>query len=573
MRPHQATPTRDADSTDPVGHGAARIYGRPSVARPSRSHRLQGTASRQLKILFVAANPHAGGQLALDSEYRAIEQSIRAGRYRDQFQLIPKLAVRPSDLQQALLEHGPDIVHFACHGNSHAEIMLCTDGAEIAYVSAGALSSIFHAYEHSIALVVFNACFASEQAETICTDINFAIGMQSSIEDSVAIVFAAALYGALAYGRSMQEAFELAVAAIESANPQQKHLPRLFAGEGTDPNTTYFIARPEHPTRMHALIAGIDNLLSGGPRNFFKLLSRVATAAIACLLLGLWWPAPTPGSSSLSSPRSGMVRFSGGSIRLGLSAISPLPPECTGLKAHEGCTELAYPDQIIETHVEAFEIDRVEVTNRDFAAWLNMHADTWHVTAHGILATRRGLAVALVRTSPECGGGIFITSDGFVRVGEGKANWPVVCVTWHGASEYCRAQDKRLPLETEWEFAAKGNSGRPFPWGGSMPKHDGVTFGRRDSGVDHPREVGTSRQDVTPEGVCDLGGNVAEWVDSQHHSDGQKTFRGGSWASRSPCRLLNSSCKHRPAEIYGKDLGFRCASSVVNENLRIREDP
>ena len=43
----------------------------------------------KVTILFVAANVGCHGQLALDVEYRAIEDSIRAGRYRDAFQLIP----------------------------------------------------------------------------------------------------------------------------------------------------------------------------------------------------------------------------------------------------------------------------------------------------------------------------------------------------------------------------------------------------------------------------------------------------------------------------------------------------
>jgi formylglycine-generating enzyme required for sulfatase activity len=172
--------------------------------------------------------------------------------------------------------------------------------------------------------------------------------------------------------------------------------------------------------------------------------------------------------------------------------------------------------------------------------------------------------ISLVLVAEECGGGLTITADGRVRADPAKINWPAVCVTWHGASEFCRAQGKRLPLEAEWELAAKGQHGRPFAWGDELPRRDGVTFDRRDGAAAHPRDVGASPQDVSPEGVHDLAGGVAEWVDDNRGLAGEKTIRGGSWASRGPCHLLGSGRKHVPAERFSKDVGFRCASSVLD---------
>ena len=93
---------------------------------------------RRVKIVFFAANTRGSERLGLDEEYRAIEQVIRGGRYRDTFQLIPKLAVRRSDVQDALLEHSPDVVHFACHGSARAEILLLDDGPGAAPMSTEA---------------------------------------------------------------------------------------------------------------------------------------------------------------------------------------------------------------------------------------------------------------------------------------------------------------------------------------------------------------------------------------------------------------------------------------------------
>jgi formylglycine-generating enzyme required for sulfatase activity len=168
-----------------------------------------------------------------------------------------------------------------------------------------------------------------------------------------------------------------------------------------------------------------------------------------------------------------------------------------------------------------------------------------------------------VRTT-KCGDGLTIAADGRAQVTAGSAHWPVVCVTWRGASEYCRAHDKRLPLEAEWELAAKGTESRLFPWGADPPQDDDIAYNRRDGAQVHPRRAGSSPRDVSPDGVHDLGGNVAEWVEDRSGNLEQRTLRGGSFASRNACHLLSASCARTAGDSYHKDLGFRCARSVID---------
>jgi hypothetical protein len=74
------------------------------------------------KILILTANPTNSDRLRLDEEVREIQQGLRRSRHYDQFEIIARWAVRPRDLRQALLDHEPQIVHFAGHGTISAKV-------------------------------------------------------------------------------------------------------------------------------------------------------------------------------------------------------------------------------------------------------------------------------------------------------------------------------------------------------------------------------------------------------------------------------------------------------------------
>jgi hypothetical protein len=78
----------------------------------------------RLTVLYLASNPFNTPTLQLDLEIRAIETKIRMSEHRDSLEAILKLAVRPDDLQQALLVYKPHVVHFSGHGTTTGELVL-----------------------------------------------------------------------------------------------------------------------------------------------------------------------------------------------------------------------------------------------------------------------------------------------------------------------------------------------------------------------------------------------------------------------------------------------------------------
>ena len=179
------------------------------------------------KVLLLAANPRSTTQLAIDEEARQIDHHIRMAEHRDAFQLVTAWAVRPDDLLQNLNRHRPRIVHFSGHGTAGGELMLVDSQGQPKPVSATALDALFSTIKDEIRLVFLNACYSQIQAEAIGRNIDFVVGMNAAIGDRAAIVFAAAFYRALGFGRSVQASFAQARTSLILEGIPEEATPTL----------------------------------------------------------------------------------------------------------------------------------------------------------------------------------------------------------------------------------------------------------------------------------------------------------------------------------------------------------
>ncbi|HUH05876.1 MAG TPA: bifunctional serine/threonine-protein kinase/formylglycine-generating enzyme family protein [Kofleriaceae bacterium] len=145
--------------------------------------------------------------------------------------------------------------------------------------------------------------------------------------------------------------------------------------------------------------------------------------------------------------------------------------------------------------------------------------------------------------------------------GEGGDELPIREVTWDEAGAACAALGKRLPSELEWEYAATRTV---------LDSGDAQLFQR---GVSGPAPVATHPGDCTPEGLCDLLGNVSEWtadawrVDASGATDDRRrVVRGGSFnvAVSSPYAKPQSRSRALSGQ-RDPELGFRCARDLSAE--------
>jgi formylglycine-generating enzyme required for sulfatase activity len=190
--------------------------------------------------------------------------------------------------------------------------------------------------------------------------------------------------------------------------------------------------------------------------------------------------------------------------------------------------------------VAAFAVDATEVTARDYEAC---------VISGGC------------KPSGTTTGDTTLCNDARTR-----PNHPANCVDWNDAHTFCAWAGKRLPSEEEWEYAARGDDDRAYPWGDASPTTTVVNALGDGDGFAGTSPVGSYDAGRSPFGVYDMAGNVWEWTESAWSDDyaspreyDLKVVRGGGFGSASPALLRATARGSHRIGFRDAHLGFRCA--------------
>jgi TPR repeat protein len=202
---------------------------------------------RATKVLFFAADPLSAdgrkGRLLVDEEVRQIRRRIQSAKYRDALDLDVHWATRTKDLLFALNQTRPQVVHFSGHGGPNGLVLAGLDGTSGHPVGASGLARLFEVFRGEIQVVVLNACFSRPQAEAIAEHVGCAIGTGHKISDEAAITFGATFYQAIAFGHSVQVAYNQARAALELDHFDEIEFPDLVFRADVDPSELFLIAQ------------------------------------------------------------------------------------------------------------------------------------------------------------------------------------------------------------------------------------------------------------------------------------------------------------------------------------------
>lgn len=188
--------------------------------------------SEKSVVLLIGASPSDRDALLLSTEFDMIDQSIRQGSFRDDLTVERSQNTLASELVPDLLRFGPTLVHFSGHGRQSGELVFENVDGTSSPLTADLLSAVFSGFSDSTKCVVLNACWSDAQAETIGAHIPAVAGMVTKVSDLGALTFSSTFYLALSEGKSVSEAFSLALLQLRVASPADAEAPVLRVREG-----------------------------------------------------------------------------------------------------------------------------------------------------------------------------------------------------------------------------------------------------------------------------------------------------------------------------------------------------
>ena len=165
-----------------------------------------------------------------------------------------------------------------------------------------------------------------------------------------------------------------------------------------------------------------------------------------------------------------------------------------------------------------------------------------------------------------------------------KCNWgkperrfyPINCVNWVMAEAYAKFVGARLPSESQWEYAARSaGKNLKYPWGNEKPTDDKAVIcvknDLRFCGTTMP--VCSKPAGNTKQGLCDMAGNVEEWIDDQFessyeyaHGDGSASYGSGMPGSESYTTVVRGGSYYSVPHDYRLQTAGRF-HGVMNEKV------
>jgi formylglycine-generating enzyme required for sulfatase activity len=215
------------------------------------------------------------------------------------------------------------------------------------------------------------------------------------------------------------------------------------------------------------------------------------------------------------------------------------------------------------TLTEDFYMSRYEITNAEYAAFLN---DT------GVDETGEGTVDGFgLQTLVEAYALMGVIWDGSAwQPTSGRATCPVIKVTWYGAKAFADWAGMSLPTEAQWEYACRAGTTTTWYFGND-PAVLGEYAWFASNAAGYTRPVGGKKPN--PWGLYDMHGNALEWCADWYEADylslptsedpkgalsgSSRVVRGGNWGNAAQYNRSAWRTHYPPGTSGVSSMGFR----------------
>lgn len=220
-----------------------------------------------MRILYIASNPAQADPLEVEQEINLLREKLDSAEVAQQVDLRIYSNLRVDNLPDVIARVRPDVLHFAAHGKDDAIIFAHEQRGHVS-LDGAKLAAILGALSVRPRLVLLNACESAAMAQELAAQADFVIGTDAPISNVAARSMAATLYGMLARGVSLGQAFRAARAMLGVVDEGRVEAA-LFPADAAEVADRILLS---DPLRIVACFPRIDAALKQGqtlpPRQF-----------------------------------------------------------------------------------------------------------------------------------------------------------------------------------------------------------------------------------------------------------------------------------------------------------------